>query len=118
MLTNKSKENKMNQPIIHGENVLIPVSKVPDGEKSTHISYIVGHSETGHHHVLEAEKQSPFDIIINSDEMYISSKQVSNLVHRKTHDIHKTVVVNPGFYRVVRKSEYDPFQQVIRQVWD
>lgn len=108
----------MNQPIIHGENVLIPVEKVPKGKIVTTSEYIVGHSETGHHHVLEAEKQSPFDIIIDGDNMYISSKQVSSLVHKKTHDIHKTVVVQPGFYKVVRKSEYDPFQQVIRQVWD
>jgi len=108
----------MNQPIIHGENVLIPVEKVPNGKRITTSSYIVGHSETGHHHVLEAEKESPFDIIINGDDMYIASKHVANLVHKKTHNIHKTVTVEPGFYLVKRKSEYDPFQQVIRQVWD
>ena len=107
-----------NNAVIHGESVLIPVSKIPKGKVTTTTSFIVGHSETGHHHVLEAEKQSPFDIIINGDEMYISSKQVANLVHKKTHDIHATVVVEPGFYQVKRKNEYDPFQQVIRQVWD
>ena len=107
-----------NIPIIHGENVLLPVAKLPKGKKSTHKTFIVGHSETGHHHVLEAEKASKFDIIIKGEDMYVSSKQVTNLVHKKTHDIHKTVKVQPGFYKVIRKNEYDPFQQVIRQVWD
>jgi hypothetical protein len=108
----------MNKPIIHGENVLIPVGNIPEGKTESHTSYIVGHSETGHHHVLEAEKQSPFDIIIVGEDMYISSKQVSSLVHKKSHDIHKTVVVEPGFYQVKRKTEYDPFSKAIRQVWD
>lgn len=40
----------MNTPIQHGENILIPIAKLPKGKTQEHKIVIVGHSETGHHH--------------------------------------------------------------------
>lgn len=107
-----------NTPIIHGENVLVPINKMPEGKTAKHTTYIVGHSETGHHHVLEAKKGQEFDIFMENGEIYISSKFESSLTHKKTHDIHETVTVAPGIYKVNRKNEYDPFAKVVREVWD
>jgi hypothetical protein len=106
------------KPIIHGENVLLPIAKAPKGLFKKFKSYIVGHSETGHHHVLEAVKGKEFDIMVDSENIYITSAFESSLVHKKTHDIHETVIVQPGIYKVNRKTEYDPFRKAIRQVWD
>lgn len=36
----------------HGENLLIRVPAMPSTGTKTYKSFIVGHSETGHHHVL------------------------------------------------------------------
>lgn len=109
----------MKQVIIHGENALIPVDKMPEGKIEKHTSFIVGHSETGHHHVLEStDKKVDFDIFFEGGEMYINTKGPSKLVHKKSHDIHETIEVNPGIYKVNRKTEYDPFLQVRREVWD
>ena len=57
----------MKKPLLHGENAIVPVSKMPSGKTEKHTTYIVGHSETGHHHVLEAEKGTDFDIIVKDD---------------------------------------------------
>jgi len=108
----------MNKPIIHGENVLVPIDKMPEGKIEKHTKYIIGHSESGHHHVLEAKKTEEFDIFMENGEIYISSKFESSVVHKKTHDIHETVVVQPGIYKVNRKLEYDPFTKVRRAVFD
>lgn len=108
----------MNKPIIHGENALIPISKLPKGKTEKHKTFIVGHSETGHHHVLESEKGTDFDIIIKDGEIYFTTTGKAKIVHKKSHDIHETVEVTPGTYKVNRKTEYDPFQKALRQVWD
>lgn len=42
-----------NKCIRHGEILLVPVDKIPEGKSSEYTSYVAGHSETGHHHVLE-----------------------------------------------------------------
>jgi hypothetical protein len=41
-------------PIRHGEILLLPVDSVPHGQTNQVTSCIVGHSESGHHHVLES----------------------------------------------------------------
>lgn len=108
----------MKIPIIHGENALIPINELPKGVKKLFKTYIVGHSETGHHHVLEAKKGEEFGIIVKDNNIYVQVNAEAKIVHKKSHDIHKTLTVNEGTYIVRRKTEYDPFQKVIREVWD
>ena len=112
------KDNKEPNPILHGENAIVPVDKMPNGDTEHYTKYIVGHSETGYHHVLEAAKGTTFDIIVDGQDIYFSTTGKAKIVHKKTHDVHKTEIVAPGIYRVNRKQEYDPFLQVRRQIWD
>lgn len=119
MKGNKMKKQIKVTPILHGENAIIPVDKMPEGLTEKHKSFIVGHSETGHHHVLEAiNKTEEFDIIVKDGEIYFTNKYEAKVTHKKTHDIHETVTVSPGIYKVNRKTEYDPFQKALRAVWD
>lgn len=106
------------KPIIHGENVLVPIDVMPVGKTKSFTNYIIGHSETGHHHVLEAVKGQEFDIFVKGEDIFISSQFESSVVHKKTQEIHETVKVEPGVYKVNRKLEYDPFQKVRRAVYD
>lgn len=108
----------MNKPILHGENALQPIDEMPKGATEKHTSFIVGHSETGHHHVLETVKGQEFDILVKDGEIYFTNSYEAKVVHKKTHGIHETVTVAPGIYKVNRKTEYDPFQKALRQVWD
>lgn len=105
------------KPIRHGEIVLQPVKKLPAGKTVKHNSFIVGHSETGHHHVLEAVEG--FSVLEATDNsIWLEILKPAKLVHRKTVDKHKTLPVAPGKYHVIYKNEYDPFTKVIRRVQD
>lgn len=108
----------MNKPLRHGENLLLPVSEMPEGKATSHKSYVVGHSETGHHHVLEATKA--FDVLLEkkSKELFIELKDSATIVHKKTVNRHNDLTVKPGIYKVIHKLEYDPFTQLMRAVWD
>lgn len=102
--------------IRHGENVLKPVEKT-EGKVSKYKIYIVGHSETGHHHVLESKYE--FEVIEGEkEELFVRLFEPAKIVHQKTFDVHRTLEVPAGTYQVIRKKEYDPFREVVRQVWD
>lgn len=60
----------MFKPIQHGEILLQPVDQLPKGKVEKHTSFIVGHSETGHHHVVESD--IPFDVLVDNDEMWLT----------------------------------------------
>lgn len=103
--------------IRHGEILLHKVSELPKGKESQHKSFIVGHSETGHHHVLESDID--FKVLESGDDsVWLEIFKPAKLVHRKQTDKHKTLPVTPGKYHVIYKTEYSPFDKVIRRVED
>jgi len=115
----------MKQQIIasgrHGELLIRPVDKLPKGKKTVGKSFIVGHSETGHHHVLESNVD--FTIIEPEKENLQGSiffELVSNgkLVHKKTVNRHNDLVFAPGKYEVTHKLEYNPFTKIRERVFD
>lgn len=102
--------------IRHGEIILLPVKSIPAGIVTSHDSFIVGHSETGHNHVLEGTR---FEVTEDEKkELYFRLFEPTNLVHKKTTDKHKTLKVPAGLYKRYHDTEYDPFQQIIRDVAD
>lgn len=104
--------------LIHGENGFKPVDKLPEVTRlGSFKMYIAGHSETGHHHVLESEVE--FEVTEDAlKNIYVQLFEPAKVVHQKTFDIHETKTLDPGIYQITHKSEYDPFNQIIRQVWD
>jgi hypothetical protein len=67
---------------------------------------VVGHSESGHHHVLDSDRA--FDVIVTGDDMLIDVHETARLTHQASTDRHETLAVPPGTYRVLRKRRYDP----------
>ena len=109
----------MNYAIRHGEVFLQPIDSAPKGKEEMVKTYIVGHSETGHHHVLESKQK----FTVTTDEidkafLYITLFEPGKLVHKKTVNRHNDLVVPAGTYRVISKQEYDPFQKIMRRMWD
>lgn len=105
--------------LIHGENIIKPVSKLPKGKVSQHKLFIVGHSESGHHHVLESETE--FNVIEPEnlgDVIFIRLLSPAKVVHKKSFDIHETKVLQPGLYQRTFATEYDPFEKVVRRIFD
>lgn len=102
--------------IMHGENWLQPVDSLPEGKTTKTKLYVAGHSETGHHHVLESKQD--MEVLEENGERYVLINEVAQLFHKKSFDVHETVTVEPGVYRITHKNEYDPFTKVIRRVFD
>jgi hypothetical protein len=108
-----NKENTM-KGIRHGELILIPREGLIGKFGKKIKSFIVAHSETGHHHVIESE--TPFTV--DEKHMYIQLFGDSAIVHRKTFDFHKTLPLKPAIHERYEAVEYDPFAAVTRRVVD
>jgi hypothetical protein len=67
--------------------------------------YIITHSETGHHHVMNADTIEMYELpdslkallVVNSD---------TELEHLRSHDTHESIMFSPGIYEVRRQREY------------
>lgn len=109
----------MSKSLIHGENGFVPVMNLPKGKVTKHKVFIAGHSESGHHHVLESKVE--FEVIEPAnlgDSVFINLLAPAKVVHRKTFDIHETKILEPGLYQINHKSEYNPWTKVVDRVFD
>ena len=100
----------------HGEVTYTLIKENVEGEISKHKTFIVGHSESGHHHVLESDVE--FDKIMADNGMYIRLYDAAKIVHQKTYDIHETTILEPGLYRFDIQKEYNPFTKQIEKMRD
>lgn len=108
----------------HGEVILKEVSALPKGAilKEETDKYVVAHSETGHHHILQVKDKvdmSKFKVYSLNGDTYIEVPQMAELWHQKTgKDVHTPHTITPSVYKVVIKKEFDYFQGAIRNVRD
>ena len=110
----------------HGELTIVRVDEVPEGWTNGNEEdgkAIVGHSETGHHHVIErgAIMYNPPETWGDELERQLNAYLVVNevfadLKHKREFDTHPTIRMPEGTYRVHRQREYSP--QGLRQVQD
>ena len=80
---------------------LIPVS--PENGK-----IVVGHSETGHHHVMDAAMVEMYRLPEEIYECFLVVKEPTALEHLRPFDTHEALLHEPGIYRVRRQREYVP----------
>lgn len=98
----------------HGEILLLPVIDAPTGATELVTSCIVGHSESGHHHVLESDEAFAQIVAVNGD-MFVDLPSDTPLRHRKTHQQHRELTVPAGAWKIIRKTEFDVLSAVVRQ---
>jgi len=82
---------------------------------------IVGHSETGHHHCMDAEKVTAMVMDRPPEGLRILRlivQEPATLDHLRGHDTHEALIVPPGEYEARIGREYDPYQQLARRVAD
>ena len=100
----------------HGEVMLVPVEAIPEGRKVNTGDYILAHSETGHHHVLEG---TAFEVIEAKDKnIFVKILDTTNLVHKKTLDAHRTITIPPSLLERYHMVEYNPASEAIQVVRD
>jgi hypothetical protein len=107
-----------------GEIQITKIDALPAGVKPVKAEagrFIVGHSETGHHHVL-AERGATVMEAERAPEgmrvLYAILNAANELTHLRPHDTHGTITMEPGVYELRITREYDPFEKLARQQAD
>lgn len=95
-----------------GDLYIKRIESLPDGVRPVTPSdgvYIVAHSETGHHHVVEAEGCEYFesDDPLTAYLRVIDATEVT-LKHLRSLDTHEPITIGPGIYRIRRQREHTP----------
>jgi hypothetical protein len=85
-----------------GELYLRVLTKIPAGFKkmkklvAVKGDLIVGHSETGHHHVVPATDASVYQDPRDPLKLYLDVKTDTALVHLRDYDTHGPIALNKG----------------------
>jgi hypothetical protein len=109
-----------------GEISIRRIGKLPEGlvaRKATGLIHVIGHSETGHHHVMAASDVEVLDRPdFSSSEgfrrFYLSVSAPTPLEHQRPHDTHESLLVAPGDYEITINREYDAYGELARQTMD
>lgn len=99
-----------------GDLYIRRVDSIPTGLKKMAVEnghYIVAHSETSHHHVIEAR---PNVIVFDTEDPLVSYLQVLEatdametvIEHLRSFDTHEALSVPPGNYEIRRQRENAP----------
>lgn len=83
---------------------------------------IIGHSETGHHHVLEHTRGATVTVLERAPEgmkiLHAILTEANSLVHKREHDTHETIALEPGEYEIRIAREFDHYAELARQSAD
>ena len=107
-----------------GEIRAYRIDKIPTDAKPLPFDkdgFIVGHSETGHHHLLIAERAQVFEAKEAPEGMrvlYALLESPGELKHLRNFDTHAPQAFEPGTYMFRTDREYDPYAELARRVAD
>lgn len=111
----------------HGE-IIIQSASIPKGAKLIEEgkTLIVGHSETGHHHVMTLERvglervgiKSVLKIFEFEGKSYLDVPLEAKLVHQKEFEKHETQVIPKGTYEFHPRKSWSYAEKVMRKVQD
>jgi hypothetical protein len=92
-----------------GDCLLVPVAEIPSAATPSD-SLVVAHSETGHHHVIDAaEHEARLFTTANPMICYLQiTGEFADLVHQRPWDTHETLRLPGGCYQVRRQREGAP----------
>lgn len=84
--------------------------------------FIIGHSETGHHHVLERTKGATVTVLDRAPEgmkiLHAILAEPNKLIHERGHDTHETIELPAGEYEFRIAREFDHYAELARQSAD
>ena len=94
-----------------GDILIIAVDTIPENVKpavAERGNFIIAHSETGHHHVVDAGVADRFIDEMNEFVSYLSVASDAEVKHLRDHDTHASLGLSPGVYEVRQQREYVP----------
>lgn len=69
---------------------------------------VIAHSETGHHHVMDARTVKMYRLPEEIYECFLVVKEATPLEHLRSFDTHESIMFEPGVYHVRHQREYTP----------
>lgn len=103
--------------IAQGDLLIEKIETIPENLTAvkSEDNHVLAHSETGHHHIVSAEKVNYYPA---NDEFfgYLDVKQEAQIIHLRGFDTHAPINLKEGKYKVTRQREYTP--QGYRRVLD
>ena len=100
-----------NQQAAQGDILITRINKLPTGlkeEKTENEQHIIAHSETGHHHVVDAERAHFYRNEQNPMICYLVVTDSTELIHMRSFDNHEPIQFSPGVFEIRRQREYNP----------
>lgn len=83
---------------------------------------IIGHSETGHNHVLEHARGATVTVLDRAPEgmkiLYAILTEPNALIHQRDHDTHESISLPPGEYEFRIAREHDHYAALARKSMD
>ncbi len=84
--------------------------------------FIIGHSETGHNHVLERKAGASVTVLDGAPEgmkiLRAILTEPNKLIHERGHDTHEAIELAPGEYEFRIAREFDHYAELARQSSD
>lgn len=87
-------------------------------DKTASGNYIVGHSESGHHHVLERDNVEITEFVQNGMKIFHAIVKKQTRLFQDAGSPHAEQVIEPGEYIVGSSKNFDPFTQQARRTAD
>jgi hypothetical protein len=102
-----------NRPVAQGDMLIIPTKAIPVSAKAAKVTgnhFILAHSETGHHHVIERAKAEVYEAADDAFVAYIHALgDGAEITHQRSFDTHEPLMLSPGQnYEVRRQREHIP----------
>jgi hypothetical protein len=92
-----------------GDVLLIKIDHLPEGLQEVPPEFdgtrIIAHSETMHHHIVEAEKTTLYRLPESIYECFLVVKEQTELRHLRSFHTHESILLQPGIFRVRRQRE-------------
>ena len=102
-----------NRPIAQGDILIIPVNAILANAKAAKADgdhFVIAHSETGHHHVIDRAKAEVFEAADDAFIAYVRAlDDGAEIEHKRPFDTHETIGLSPNqTYEIRRQREYMP----------
>ena len=99
------------KPSFQGDLCIRRIDKLPDGLKpmpAQNGAFVLAHSETGHHHIVQERSAQAFIDQTNAFIAYLNVLEPTELEHLRSFDTHEPLGLAPGLYEVRRQREHTP----------
>lgn len=108
--------NISNKPVAQGDILIIPISSIPATAKAAQPEngkFVIAHSETGHHHVIDRVKAEVFEAADDKFIAYVKTLgEGAEIKHERNFHTHESINLQPNTnYEVRRQREYVPLRR-------